>query len=178
VPSSYCNGTTCVTKKDLGKTCAADNECGTGQCVDGVCCGSAACPKCQSCAMPGLDSMGNSTLGTCTDVNAGDADHTNTCQNTGSMGCGTNGLCDGFGECQKFGGATMCAGPTCDTANEAVAASFCDGNGNCVSGKATDCAAYACNAATASCYATCADDTQCAANNTCDSGTMSCSATP
>ncbi len=168
VPTSYCNGATCVAKKDLGATCGGGTECKTGQCVDGVCCGSAACSKCQSCGMAGA-------LGTCTDVDPGSSDPSGTCLNAGSMGCGTNGKCDGFGECQKYGGATMCAAATCDVANEAVAARFCDGSGTCAAGTATDCGAYACNTATATCFASCADSTQCAANNTCDSGTMSCS---
>jgi hypothetical protein len=38
-----------VTFKDLGATCSVGSECTGGNCIDGHCCGSSACPACQAC---------------------------------------------------------------------------------------------------------------------------------
>jgi hypothetical protein len=164
VPGKYCNGSACVDKKATGSGCGGDNECTSGSCVENICCGSAACPKCQSCALPG-------SLGTCSNVDPGVSDPTLTCTNSGAMGCGTNGKCDGFGQCQFYGGATMCAAATCSGPSEATAARFCDGAGHCSAGVAKDCGAYACNAGNASCYESCTDVLQCTVGNLCDTGT-------
>ncbi|HVZ71134.1 MAG TPA: hypothetical protein VHJ20_02060 [Polyangia bacterium] len=168
VPGYYCNGTTCTATKDLGATCAKNSECTAGQCVENVCCGSAACPKCQSCAIPG-------SAGTCTNVGAGSSDPTNTCKDLGTMGCLTDGLCDGFGACEFYGGGTMCAAATCSGQSTATSDRFCDGHGGCGAGTAMDCGAYACNTANATCFKdTCADSSQCATGNVCDPTTTSC----
>src|SRR5262245_24558190 len=52
-------------KKDLGATCASGDECGSGQCVDGVCCESACNGVCEACNLP-------TSVGKCAAVAAGE----------------------------------------------------------------------------------------------------------
>lgn len=58
--SSYCTGQTCqpppcrlTASCALGASCAADGECASTHCLDGVCCGSSACPACVNCGPTG-----------------------------------------------------------------------------------------------------------------------------
>ncbi|MCB9556358.1 MAG: hypothetical protein H6707_09670 [Deltaproteobacteria bacterium] len=44
-----------ATLKATGAVCKTAGECQTGYCTDGVCCGSAACPACESCAISGKE---------------------------------------------------------------------------------------------------------------------------
>jgi hypothetical protein len=78
----------------VGATCIVNSDCGTGSCVDGVCCSSAACDTCQSCAVAG-------SLGTCSPLPAQTEDPRSSC--VGTMAC------DGKGRCAAFDGNT-CAG--------------------------------------------------------------------
>jgi hypothetical protein len=164
-----CNtaSSTCVAVKALGKVCGGDTECDSGNCVDGVCCGTAACTRCQSCAMPG-------SLGTCSNVNDGDSDPTGTCHDQGAIGCGTTGKCDDQGNCRHYGGSTKCASASCTGDHTLSPDRFCDGQGNCDPGTTTDCGAYGCNSAALACFASCNDDTSCASGNVCDTASMSC----
>jgi len=77
----YCGGSSCVAKKVNGASCGGPSQCQSGNCVDGVCCSSASCPTCQSCAMGG----------TCTNIAAGQPD------NNPPGACTTQ--CDGNGNC-------------------------------------------------------------------------------
>ena len=89
-------------KKSNGQACATTLECLTGTCVDGVCCGVASCPACQSCAVPGN--------GTCGDIPAGpDSITPNTCIGFNS--------CDGAGNCKKIDGQTCAAMTECLSGN-------------------------------------------------------------
>jgi hypothetical protein len=72
-----------------GAVCSVNSDCATGSCVDGVCCSSAACGVCQSCAMPG-------SLGTCSPLAALAEDPKNSCTNMFA--------CDGKGRCAEFNG--------------------------------------------------------------------------
>src|SRR5262249_27271283 len=92
-PGHYCSGGTCVDQKDKGSMCDGPDECGTGNCVEHVCCGSGACGQCESCALPGQDK------GTCTAVPGGTFDPSGTCKDQGMIGCGTTGKCDDFKHC-------------------------------------------------------------------------------
>ena len=89
---SICDGSGAC-RKLLGRACVSPSECATGNCVDGVCCGSAACGPCQSCAMPGLE-------GTCAVVAKFTDD--------GDSGCSGERTCDGLGMC-RFQNGTGCA---------------------------------------------------------------------
>jgi hypothetical protein len=175
VPGNYCAGGTCVAKKDQGKMCAANDECGTGHCVENVCCGSATCGQCESCAIPGA-----TTLGKCTPVSEGTTDPSHTCVDQGMMGCGTTGKCDALGGCAFQPGSLVCAAATCSSQFELTPARYCDGQGNCGAGVVTDCGKYACavgaqgDPSMPACFLSCNDSTNCKTGETCDTTTNSC----
>jgi hypothetical protein len=166
VPGNYCASGHCVAKKAQGSMCGADNECGTGNCVENVCCGSANCGQCESCALP-------DSLGTCTMVPGGTTDPTGMCVDQGSIGCGTTGKCDDFGACAFQSGKVVCAAATCSSASELTPTRYCDGSGHCAAGNATDCSPFACDPSVPACFESCTDPAQCSDGNTCDEN-MSC----
>ena len=58
--NAFCNGSShCEVRRQNGQACNADLECGSGRCVDGVCCNSACDGACEACNLAG-------TEGTCT----------------------------------------------------------------------------------------------------------------
>jgi hypothetical protein len=73
----------------LGRACSTANSCASGNCVDGVCCASAGCGTCQSCAVP-------DSVGACAPVAKLEEDP-DTC--TGDRAC------NGLGGCQLRNGA-------------------------------------------------------------------------
>jgi hypothetical protein len=170
-PGNYCAGGKCVAKKADGTMCANNDECGSGSCVESVCCHTAGCGQCQSCALAGH-------LGQCTLVDAGMLDPSGTCKNQGSMGCGTTGACDSVGKCAYQDGSVMCAAAMCSGA-DLLSARFCDGKGTCATGTATDCTPFSCNASMIACFSTCADDTSCnTPGYTCDVPNAQCVPVP
>lgn len=90
----YCSGGNCQAKKPLGRVCSLGTECASGNCVNGVCCGSASCPACQACNL--------GTPGTCNTKAAGTAD--SACVSTDC----NSGTCNGMGSCSKAGDGVMC----------------------------------------------------------------------
>jgi hypothetical protein len=156
--ADYCTaaGGSCVAKIAQGTACAADNQCGTNHCVDGVCCGSATCGSCQACNVGG-------SAGTCAPVGAGTTDPKHACVDNGAAACATNGKCDGAGGCQKYADGTTCAPASC-LSSTLTNAGTC-GGGTC--GQTTQsCGAYTCHGTTA-CRATCAADGDCSPGNFC-----------
>jgi len=128
VPAAYCTGLggTCLLRNAMGTACTANDQCQSPLfCTDGFCCGSSSCLlSCVSCGVPGHQ-------GTCTNVPAGGADPTGTCQAVADpTTCGNNGLCNGTGGCQDYGASTVCA-TTCSGDGTQVLTSSCDGAGNC-----------------------------------------------
>ncbi len=131
VGTFYCANPTCQLKKNPGVGCGRDGECGTGHCVDSVCCNVAACGTCQACGAGG----------NCASVtNADDPDScpaaTKTCDSVGAcklknaQGCGVDGtLC----------ASTFCADGVCCNNGCAIA-------DNCSGGSQTT---YSCAAPTA-----------------------------
>jgi hypothetical protein len=83
----YCAAGACAPKKDLGAACGATNECKSGFCTDGVCCGEACTETCKSCNLTG-------SVGSCAFVPANSRD------TTGPNPCGPPNRCDGAGVCQ------------------------------------------------------------------------------
>ena len=53
VTGTFCDGGSCVLKRDVGSGCANDGQCANGQCVDNFCCGSPSCDPCQRCNIGG-----------------------------------------------------------------------------------------------------------------------------
>jgi len=99
-------------KKDKGAGCSADGECGTGHCVDGVCCQTACTTTCFQCNKAG-------SLGDCVEVAQLSDDNfpANAC--TGTM------TCDGSGVCK------LDSGESCGTDDSLCASGDCQGNNKC-----------------------------------------------
>jgi hypothetical protein len=136
VAGDYCTGLlgSCVPAMTAGIACTANDQCASGHCTDGFCCGSSLCPSCQSCGVSGSE-------GICANATAGSTDETGTCKDQGAVSCGTDGLCNGAGGCQDYGTSTVCA-TGCSTVLLSVSeftTSFCDGGGSCVAGLSTLC---------------------------------------
>jgi len=156
----YCAGTACVAKKAAGATCGAANECGSGHCVDGVCCDTACTGQCQAC-----DVLGK--IGACSPVVGAPKGTRPSC---GGIGAGTacGARCDGIdvAACHLPGTTTACGADTCVGGVEGHVGT-CDGAGKCPD-TAVSCAAYACGAT--ACKKTCASKADCAPGYLC-SGT-------
>jgi hypothetical protein len=119
--------------KARGATCADASECGSGFCVDGVCCDSACTGGCNRCDLLGK-------IGTCTAVASGDSGKDPSCapylcrgQEGCPSTCSANTDCVGAGSkcvsgaCQAF----KADGQTCALATEC-------GSGNCAGGVCCD----------------------------------------
>ena len=95
--AAYCNNGVCDPDKATGQTCTTNSQCQTDHCVDGFCCGVAACGTCQSCGMPGSE-------GVCADVPIGSMD--DTCLDVQHS-------CDGAGNCKLTNGLPCAGGFEC-----------------------------------------------------------------
>lgn len=137
-------------KKSSGNMCATSTECLSTFCIDGVCCGSACVGTCKSCAVPGM-------VGTCSNTSAG-TDPDNECADQGAMTCGTNGVCDGSGACQRYPAGTICAPSSCSGSTQ-TNADTCSGMGSCVDRGTLACSPYVCGAT--ACKMSCAADSDC-----------------
>jgi hypothetical protein len=104
-----------ITGAPDGSVCSNGTGCNSGNCVDGICCGSSSCSLCQSCNVA-------SHLGTCWNDNAG-TDQDNACFSTVGVtyGCGT-GNCNGLGACGYYT-ANEYNCPTCYTCTGATSQS-------------------------------------------------------
>jgi MYXO-CTERM domain-containing protein len=189
--TQYCNGSgTCATnKKPNGQMCMAASECGSNNCVDGICCSGTCTSTCQACNVEG-------SKGSCVNLPAGSqdtmaatpcagtsyCDAAGTCQSglkpngnvcTADNQCGSAHCADGVccdktcGEacytCNLPGGVPgQCVGVPTGTKDVCPGADHCDANNRCTSGKKAN-------------GATCAVDSECASNacvdgNCCESG--------
>ncbi|HEY5448391.1 MAG TPA: hypothetical protein VIQ54_06555 [Polyangia bacterium] len=155
-PGNVCNAGSCG-KKRLGQICASGPECDSNNCVDGVCCTSAACGTCQSCNVPGL-------AGLCNPVGDGEMEPHNGC--TANPPCGFNGTCNGSGACRYAPNTNSCGTTSC-TGSSFTPVGHCDGAGACVQPPIT-CGAYACGGGV--CRTTCAGNSDCASGFNCQSG--------
>ena len=143
-------------KKGNGEACGCHDECGSGKCVDGVCCNNACLGTCQACNVPGL-------MGTCSPVPDGLAPVLpGQCQSQPAATCGPDGLCDGKGGCRNHPDGTVCATGRCQADGAAVAdAKVCSG-GSCTAAANIPCAPFACDDTTDRCHSRCTTDDQCA----------------
>lgn len=163
----YCVATACVPRRKNGLACTEGRECGSGFCVDGVCCNSTCTGQCEACDIAGA-------AGTCAPLTgpphgarpacpAGDA--TNPC---------SAAQCDGTDRlsCGGFAGAQVaCGSASCENGVERRA-SVCDSKGACKAVEPIACGAFACGAN--ACKTECAGDADCAPGNTCDVTTKKC----
>lgn len=95
--------------------CAANAECASGFCAQGVCCATACTGSCRSCALPG-------SIGTCAPVARGSLDPIGV--------CGTDATCNGRGGCVP---ATCVADTDCGELYWCTAGRCVPCNATCVS---------------------------------------------
>jgi hypothetical protein len=144
-PNETCVGGNCL--RPDGAMCTAQNQCLNGHCVDGYCCGSACTAECMACNVPG-------SLGACTPVPVNGTDPRGICMMTAMSTCGTDGKCDGSGNCQPWPNGTPCGAAVCNSkTNTFTPAPLCE-NGHCLGVAAMTCAPYVCASATA-CFKNC-----------------------
>lgn len=104
-----------------GAPCKVGSTCGSGQCVDGVCCDTACTTSCFGCskASTGLAD------GTCGPALAGKDPH-GSCKDDGAPDCGNDGFCDGAGACEQYP-AKPCTPSPCTKADECTSGNCADG---------------------------------------------------
>ncbi|MBK7861238.1 MAG: DUF11 domain-containing protein [Archangiaceae bacterium] len=145
-----------VFKKSRGVGCSSQAECGSGQCVDGVCCNTACTGQCESCAVAG-------SVGTCSPSSGAPAGGRAACASDGSA-CG--GTCDGSSRaaCSYPTASTQCRSASCAAGVETHQAS-CDGAGACPAPVTAACNPYVCGAT--ACGTSCTADAQCSSGFFC-----------
>jgi hypothetical protein len=150
----------------LGTACTAGTQCASGNCVDGVCCGSASCGSCSACNLAG-------SAGTCRVVPVGTPDPRGVCVDQGAATCGTDGRCDGTGACQLYAAGTVCSAASCPVgAATLTKQGTCSGAGTCVA-SLVSCSPFVCEPGNV-CGVTCVSDVDCAAGFHCDVATNLC----
>jgi hypothetical protein len=158
VSPNKCNGGSCG-KKSKGLPCSAPADCQSDICAQGVCCGDPCTDVCKSCAVEG-------SLGTCTNVPAGKPDLQSRCQDQGVATCGTNGMCNGGGACQKYLDGLNCSSQ-CNAA-AATFTTFACGAGTCNPGAPQSCSPYSCDGS--GCKKSCSVPADCAPGFVCGAG--------
>ena len=167
VSPATCNGAAC-TLKGVGAACGGANECASGFCEQGVCCGSSCTGTCRSCALA-------ATLGVCSNIPLGQPDIVaGRCPTTAVATCGTDGTCDGAGACHLYPAGAQCVGASCPagTAN-LTPARACDGVGHCQAVNPARCDPFLCDGNLA-CKTSCTvatTTTDCLAPNSCNGTT-------
>jgi hypothetical protein len=128
------------------------NACASGFCVNSVCCNNACTGTCTVCNLPG-------SIGTCSSVPGGTAPTPTTeCTTQAQTTCGTNGLCNGSGACQKWPSGTQCAGASCSGVS-LTGASTCNTSNVCTAPAPTMCSLYVCG--TGACKTSCTTTADC-----------------
>jgi hypothetical protein len=147
-----------------GRVCKGNADCASGNCSDGVCCKTSCEQTCYSCALPGNE-------GVCMPAPLG-MNPRGGCVAQDVSTCGTTGVCDGAGSCQRFAAGTVCQEASC-VARQSMLASRCSADGVCVAGQMQTCAPYLCDVG-AKCLTTCKTDDDCANGHRCEVDAGSC----
>lgn len=156
---AWCSMGLCVAPLGPGAACSEARQCGTGHCVDGVCCDTACDGRCEACAEPGR-------AGTCSPVQGAPRGARPACATDGTA-CG--GACDGSGRaaCAYPGAETACRAATCG-GGVASSPSACVGSGACPASAVLPCGLYTCGPE--ACRVGCAGDADCAEGAACAAG--------
>lgn len=163
-----CTAGACQPVGSPGTPCAMATECGSGFCVDGVCCDAACVGACQACSTA---KKGQGADGACGPIKNG-TDPDNECAGQPPATCGQNGQCNGAGACAKYPAGTECAAGACNGTSQ-TSASQCDGMGTCVAGMQSQCVqGYGCDGN--KCATSCTTNSQCAPGYECDPANQWC----
>lgn len=143
-----------------GSPCKSDAQCGTGHCVDGVCCDSACDGQCEACDVDG-------SFGVCVPVSGAPHGARTACDPGGADACAAK-VCDGTTRtsCAGFVGPKVSCRPASCAAGVATLPAACDGSGACPKAVEKPCAPYVC-AGDECGKAPCKTDTECAADYRC-----------
>ncbi|MGZ3454451.1 MAG: hypothetical protein ACXVEF_32895, partial [Polyangiales bacterium] len=154
--------------KTDGQKCGDKTECGSGFCVDGMCCESLCGNQCEACNVMGAE-------GKCSGVTGDPHGSRAACDDGGGDKCKAL-QCDSTKDRTKCAGykgglATPCGDPSC-TAGTATSGRTCDGMGSCKPATTTACGAYACG--DKECKTTCTADTDCSTGYGCEKTSGKC----
>lgn len=159
-PSSSAGGST-TSKRDrpVGEECSSNAECGSGRCLDGVCC-DRSCANCDACRF----ALTGKSDGTCAPVLAGQDPHEACEDEAATNPCGNDGTCDGEGACRKVGTSHVCAESAC-SGGSFVPAATCDGQGECSTPLPEACGVSVCTAT--GCRKSCVSQNDCGSASYC-----------
>jgi|GEM_PF-1129171 len=152
---NLCVDNVCTTPGQLGSPCTIGTQCGSGWCVDGVCCNEECEGQCEACSVAG-------SVGICAPVTGSPLGNREPCDGTAPC----KGSCDGIEAtaCSYPGSAVICAS-SCADATATVAT--CDGTGQCGTAQDKPCAPYICEDEN-TCKLSCEDSNDCVAPAECD----------
>jgi hypothetical protein len=166
-----------------GVVCAADTDCISGHCVDGVCCDTTCDGICESCNLGGpvgachAYAAGTDPDNDCVahapavpDGGVDDDGGTGSTPPTGDNVAACGGTCDGNRACAFAPASTSCGSNLCIVA-DTVGSFFCDGNGGC-SEKDVKCTDFNCNGG--ACRTVCSSDADCQPADFCNLNINKC----
>ena len=154
-----------------GAACTSATECGSGFCVDGVCCDGACQGVCQAC-VSGKTGQGD---GQCRPVPMGGDPDDECVADTGNP-CGRTGVCGGAAGC-GFALAGLACGDSQCTGNTVTPRPRCSGAGQCEPRPNEACPGNLRCANASVCKANCVSDGDCVAGMFCDTAAGRCRAT-
>ena len=149
-------------KQEEGAVCTDAIECASGFCIDGVCCDGGCDGLCVACSVA---IKGGGVDGRCGPIASG-TDPEDECAAQPASTCGTLGVCDGAGACERFSPGAVCEPSSCVSPTSQTDPGLCDATGACIAGGTTACLpGYLC--VNGSCATNCAADDNCAADHFC-----------
>jgi len=166
IASHFCSGGACIPRKAIGISCSTAGECGSRNCIDGVCCDTACDKACEACNLPGKLGECSAVLDGTTPPHDPKACSPYVC---GASGCRTS--CTNQGHCI---GSARCVDGAC--VNRTVE---CSGDGlasidwSTGSGLATSCGAYRCGN-DGRCRSACGGTGDCAPDYVCNLTARTC----
>jgi len=154
----FCSAGMCRRQLGNGTSCAANDQCDSGFCVDGLCCDTPCDDPCQACDVTGH-------AGACNPVVGRPHGARPACSADGSV---CSGFCNGVSEfCTYPGPDTICRAGAC-SAGTATLVAACDSAGHCPAVQTESCGRYACGVV--QCLGDCSRDADCAAGSFCAGG--------
>ncbi len=175
-----CIGGICKTGGGLGTACSVASDCGSGNCVDNVCCSTASCSAPQKCNANGLGTCSKPLGAVCS---VGGECGSTYCVDSVCCDKPCSGQCEACsvtpGSCRPVVGATIGTRTACSGTGSCQAT--CDGNDTTtcrsVPGSSTNCAAATCSSAIATTARYCDGAGSCASGTTLGCGAYVCGAT-